>query len=381
MIPLAIPNLSGREAQYLQDCIASGFVSSVGPFVSRLEDLTAAAAGSSHAVATASGTAGLHVALTAVGVQPGDLVILSSYTFIASANAIHQCGATPWLMDIGADSLTLDPNLLARELAVHTKTDQGQLIHKPSGKRVAALMPVHALGQPADMDALVELARAHGLPVVADGAAALGALYKDRFLGEMGADLSVVSFNGNKTFTAGGGGMVLGDDQALMTKVRHLSTTARVGTGYDHDMPGFNYRMTNVQAAVGCAQVERLGEFLGAKRRVQANYDLLLPAATGLRVLPCPEQVESACWLSALLLDPARHPDGDRVRAALRERDIASRPFWKPMHLQKPYADAPRSPMAVSDGMWQLVLTLPCSTDLSEESQQDVIKAVMEVLA
>ncbi|CCQ75365.1 DegT/DnrJ/EryC1/StrS family aminotransferase [Magnetospira sp. QH-2] len=380
MIPLAIPNLTGNEAQYLQDCIESGFVSSVGPFVTRLEKLAAVAAGAPHATATSSGTAGLHVALVAVGVKPGDLVILPSYTFIASANAIHQCGATPWLMDNAADRLTMDPDLVASELATHCTRKGEELIHKPSGRRVSALMPVHAIGQPADMDPLVDLARDHGLKVVADAAAALGSLYKDRFVGEFGADLSVLSFNGNKTFTSGGGGMILGDDADLIARVKHLSTTARNGPGYDHDMPGFNYRMTNIQAAVGCAQLERLGEFVAAKRHIQAAYNAAL-TETGLSLLPTPEGIESACWMAALLLDPHRHPDGDTVRAQLAERGVESRPFWRPMHHQAPYADAPRSPMTVCDALWPRVLSLPCSTDLSEDSQQAVITALKEILA
>ncbi len=378
MIPLAEPNLSGNELSYLTECVTGGYVSSVGGFVSRLEGMTATAAGAPHAVATASGTVGLHVALVALGVQPGDLVILPSYTFIASANAIAHCCAEPWLMDIAPGSLTLNADHLAENLTTRTERRRDGLYHTPTGRRVSAVLPVHALGQPADMDPIVDLARNHGLPVVADGAAALGAHYRDRLLGEFGADLTVVSFNGNKTFTAGGGGMVLGDDARLTERVRHLSTTARTGPGYEHDAIGFNYRMTNLQAAVGCAQMERLGEFLAVKRRLQADYEAALAEIPGLSPPPCPDDRDSACWMSTLVLDPA--VDAAAVRAGLRARHIDSRPFWRPIHAQAPYQKAPRGSMAECEALWPRILVLPCSTHLSTEEQQTVIAAVKEVM-
>ena len=381
LIPLAEPNLSGREAEFLQDCIATGQVSSIGPYVSRLEAMAATAAGAAHATATASGTSGLHVALTALGVEPGDLVILPSYTFIAGANAVSHCGALPWLIDIAADDLCLDPDLLAGELARETSKESEGLIHRQTGRRVAAIMPVHAIGMPADMDPLVAVARDHGLPVVADGAAALGARYRDRLVGEMGADLTILSFNGNKTFTCGGGGMVLGDDADLIERVRHLATTARVGPGYDHDTVGFNYRMTNLEAAVGCAQLERLGTFVAAKRRIQETYTRDLTEISGVLPMPSRDGADSACWLSGVLLDKRVHPEPGTLRDRLRQRGVDCRPFWKPMHLQAPYVGVPRSGMEVVEEMWDRVLVLPCSTHLSEAQQQTVVSAVKEVLA
>ena len=285
-LALAEPNLSGNEAAYLQECVTSGYVSSVGPFVDRFEAMVADLARSRHAVATTSGTAGLHVALKALGVGPGDLVIVPAYSFIASATAVSQAGAEPWFFDIGADSWTLDPTLLEAVLSVETEWRDGALYHRTRGARVGALMAVHALGHPADMDAIVELATANGLPVLADGAAALGATYKGRPVGELGAQATVFSFNGNKTITAGGGGAVAGNGEALMARIRHLSTTARAADGYRHDEIGFNYRMTNLQAAVGCAQLERLGEFVAAKRRIAACYRM--SATPFAREIPYP---------------------------------------------------------------------------------------------
>ncbi|MBF0157758.1 MAG: aminotransferase class I/II-fold pyridoxal phosphate-dependent enzyme, partial [Magnetococcales bacterium] len=306
MIPLAVPDLSGNEALYLQECIRSGFVSSVGPFVVRLEGMVATIAASAAAVATSSGTTGLHAALTAVGVGRDDLVIVPALTFIASANAVAHCGADPWLMEIDPVSWTLDADRLAETLessAERRETDgrggerdepgsskatQERVIHRQSGRRVAAIMPVHTLGAAADMEKIVAVAHSWGLPVVADGAAALGSLYRGKPLGKSGADLTVFSFNGNKTVTAGGGGAVAGDDLPLLALVKHLTTTARVGEDYDHDRVGFNYRMTNLQAAVGCAQLERLPALLAAKRRIRAEYDAVLSEIPGLSPFPDP---------------------------------------------------------------------------------------------
>nr|CRH08107.1 Putative pyridoxal dependent aminotransferase, DegT/DnrJ/EryC1/StrS types [Candidatus Magnetococcus massalia] len=384
MIPLAIPHLAGREAEYLQSCIESTFVSSVGPFVDRFEQLVASGAGAAHGVATASGTAGLHAALAAVGVARDELVILPSLTFIASANAIAYQGALPWVMDVRPDSWTLDPDVVAEALERQTAWDRHRLIHIPTGKRVAAIMPVHVLGTPAEMDLLLPLAKRYKLPVVADGAAAMGATLHGRAIAEPDgqgavADLTVFSFNGNKTITCGGGGAVVGEDEALMARVRHLTTTARQGPGYDHDEVGFNYRMTNLQAAVGCAQMERKEELVAAKRRIRNRYAEALGELPGVTPFMAPRWAESAWWFSGIVLDRSRE-EQERVRAALREKGVDARPFWTPIHQQRPYAAAPASKMPVCDATWWKVLTLPCSCGLGEAEQEQVITAVKQVL-
>ncbi len=378
MIPLAIPNVSGNEGAYLQECVRSNFVSSVGPFVTRFEQMTAAATGAEHAVATSAGTTGLHLALTAVGVKPGDLVIAPSFTFIASANAISHCAASPWLFDVSGEHWTIDPQLVKERLKREAHWSAPHWIHRPSGRRIAAMLPVDTLGHPADMDALAEVAAEYGLPVVADAAAALGARYKGRTIGAL-ATLSVISFNGNKTVTAGGGGMVVGQDAELMKRVRHLSTTARAGTDYDHDAVGFNYRMTNLQAAVGCAQMERADEFVAAKRRIDARYREELANVPGVAFFPVADWAASACWFPGVLL-----PSGEKVRAlctALKESGIEARTFWKPIHLQRPYMECPRTEMSVCEGIWSRVLTLPCSTNLTHEEQGRVIATLRGLLA
>jgi dTDP-4-amino-4,6-dideoxygalactose transaminase len=377
MIPLCVPNLAGREAEYLAKCVETTFVSSVGQFVNTFERMVAEATGAAGAVATASGTTALHAALVAIGVRHGDLVPCPSLTFIASCNAISHAGATPWLFDVDPGSWTLDPALLARALATESEWNGSELRHKATGRRVSAIVPVFTLGAPCDMDAINEVARTYRLPVVVDAAAALGATYKGKPCGDVGADLVMISFNGNKTVTCGGGGAIVGQNGDLLRKVRHLTTTARVGADYDHDVVGFNYRMTNLQAAVGCAQMENLDRFVAAKRRIAAAYDNAFQALPATSRFPVPNWAQSANWFSGFVMDGA---DGAGRSASLRtflcENGIDARPFWKPMHQQPPYRDAPRTPMPVCEDLWERIVTLPCSTHLTEADQTYVCDAV-----
>jgi perosamine synthetase len=378
MIPLAVPNLTGREAEYLQQCIETTFVSSVGPFVTRFEEMITDAAGSSQAVATSTGTSGLHAALVAIGVGPDDLVVLPSFTFIASANAIAYCGASPWLFDVAEESWTLDPTLFADHLATETHQKNGCLIHKETGRRVAAVMPVYTLGMPADMDAIVKIANDYNLPVVADGAAALGATYKGHPSGNLGADLTVYSFNGNKTVTAGGGGAVVGENVELVKMVRHLSTTAKVGESYHHDRIGFNYRMTNIAAAVGCAQMERLEEFVAVKRNTQQAYNKALKNLPGVETFPQPRWAEGACWLSGVTLPNAE--SAQALRCRLKENNIDARPFWKAIHLQPMFLSSSATAQPVSSEIWSRIVTLPCSTGLIEAELEKVVDTIRKTL-
>lgn len=380
VIPLVEPELSGNEARYLQDCIATGFVSSVGPFVARFEHMVAEATGARASFSTASGTAGLHLALTTVGVKAGDLVIIPSFTFIATANAVAHCGATPWIFDVSPETWTLDAGLVARTLAAETRRENGACFHTATNRRVAAILPVHTLGLAADMDALGASTRDYGLKIVADAACALGTLYKGRPVGAIGADLSVISFNGNKTVTSGGGGAVVGDDAALVAHARHLGTTARNGPGYDHDHVGFNYRMTNLQAAVGCAQMERLSDLVAAKRRIRATYDRAFAGIAGLAPFPGGSGEDNACWLSGIVLSPPA-PAAEAIRARLATAGLEAKPFWKPIHLQLPYRNSPATAQPVSESLWERIATLPCSTSLSETALARIAATVKAALA
>lgn len=380
MIPLAVPNLTGNEKKYLDDCIDSTFVSSVGQYVTTFEDMVAKVTGSVKAVATSSGTTGIHAALTAVGVRHGDLVIIPSFTFIASANAIRHCGADPWLMDISEKTWCIDSNLVRSEMKKHCERRENTLIHKPTGKRVVALMPVYTLGNIPDMTALRDIADEYGIPLIVDAACAIGATYEGRDFGSL-ADLSILSFNGNKTITCGGGGAVVGCNEALLNHVRHLTTTARVWPDYDFDEVGFNYRMTNIQAAVGVAQMERLSSFVSTKRYVRKYYEETLNKLADKGITFFPTTVGSSCWFSGIVLPVGTDLSTTKVICAeLKASDIEARSFWKPIHLQKPYSSCPKSDVSVAESLWQRIITLPCSTNITEEELGVVVNKVAELL-
>ncbi len=381
MIPLAVPNLTGNEKKYLDNCIDTTFVSSVGEYVTEFEKLVAEHTGSVDAVATSSGTTGIHAALTSVGVKHGDLVIIPSFTFIASANAVRHCGADPWLIDINSSDWCLTPDLVREELSKHCVFGaDGQLYHKDSGKRVAALMPVYTLGNIPDMIKLRQIADEYHLLLIADAACAIGADLYGKQIGEL-ADLSILSFNGNKTITCGGGGAIVGTDKLLLDKVRHLTTTARVWPDYDFDEVGFNYRMTNIQAAVGVAQIERLDSFIATKRMVRSYYSDKLNSLVKDNISFFPTTVGSSCWFSGIVL-----PEGSdlskakEICAKMKEKNIETRSFWKPVHLQAPYKDCPTSDLRVSESLWQRIITLPCSTNITKEELDVVITTLLSVI-
>ena len=380
MIPLAVPDLSGNERKYLNECIDSTYVSSVGPFVDRLESMIAKISGAKSGVAVSSGTTGLHTALTACGVGRDDIVIIPSFTFIATANAVSHCGATPWLMDVKADSWCIDEERIEEELKRKTEVKNGVVIHKDTGRRVAAIIPVYTLGNIPDMDVIKSIAAYYNIPVIADAAAAIGAEYKDRKCGEL-ADCTVFSFNGNKTVTSGGGGAVVGNDEQMMKKIKHLSTTARVSSEYDFDMVGFNYRMTNIQAAVGCAQLERVEDLVQKKRWIRSRYRELLDDVQGINFFPVPEDVNSSCWFSGVVVEDADHEKVKDICSKLKDQDIEARTFWKPIHMQKPYENALKADnLQTTDALWSKMLTLPCSTNITDAEIVTVADALKKVL-
>ena len=380
MISLAMPNLTGNEKKYLDDCIDTTFVSSVGQYVTKFENMVAEATGSKYAVATSSGTTGLHAALTAVGVKHDDLVIIPTFTFIASANSIAHCGAKPWLMDIDSSTWCLDAKIVKIEIEKECEKREGVLVHTPTGKRVAALMTVYTLGNMPNMKVMRQIADEYDIPLVVDAACAIGATFDGQNFGSL-ADLSVLSFNGNKTITCGGGGAVVGNDEELLSHVRHLTTTARVWPDYDFDEVGFNYRMTNIQAAVGVAQMERLGNFITTKRYVRKYYEEQLKELSSKRISFFPTTDGSSCWFSGIVLpDGAELATAKEICAKLKEADIEARSFWKPVHLQKPYSDCPRSNVNVAEGLWQRIITLPCSTNITEEELGIVSRKVIEAV-
>ena len=380
MIPLAVPDLTGNEKKYLDYCVDTTFVSSVGEYVTQFEKMVAEATGSREAVAVSAGTTGLHAALHAVGVGYGELVIIPTFTFIASANAVRQCGADPWMMDVEKQNWCIDPELVETEIKEHCEWREKGLYHKESGKRIAALMPVYTLGNIPNMARFRSVADQYHLPLIVDAACAIGATYNGQSLGAL-ADMSVLSFNGNKTVTCGGGGAVVGNNEEQMGLARHLTTTARVWPDYDFDMAGFNYRMTNLQAAVGCAQMERVSSFVAVKRKVRHYYETELSelAKYGITFFPATEG--SSCWFSGIVLPEKETLETSKSLCAyLKEDGIEARAFWKPVHLQKPYKDCFRSDVNVSESLWQRIVTLPCSTGISDDELERTAVTVREAV-
>lgn len=378
-IPLAVPNLTGNERAYLNECIDTTFVSSVGPFVERLERDAAEATSAVDAVATSAGTTALHTSLVVCGVRPGDLVVMPSFTFVASANAVRHAGAYPWLVDVESSTWCLDPNQVEYELEASCEMRGGQTFHLATGRRVSAIMPVYTLGNMPDMDEVARVARKWNLRIVADAACAIGATWRGRGLASL-ADLSCVSLNGNKTVTAGGGGLIVGVDAPMLEEARHLTTTARVWPDYDFDRVGYNYRLTNLQAAVAVAQLERLGEFVARKRAVHEAYEEAFFDLPGVSAFPVNDPEGSTCWFSGIIL-------GNAVSARLlvkklNETGVGARTFWKPVHLQPPYVSSLRAgDLSVTEGIWNRIVTLPCSTGITDDEVQRVISSVRSAVS
>lgn len=375
-IPLAVPNLLGREAEYLQQCITSTFVSSVGPFVDRFEAEIAALSGTERAVVLCTGTTALNMALEGLGIGAGDLVIIPTLTFIATANAVRHSGADVWMMDVDPATWTLDLGLARRMIEDQTDPHPQGRLHRASGKVLRAIMPVMIMGASLDFASIVALARDFGLRVVVDAAAAIGTRAAgDLPIAATGVDAVCYSFNGNKTVTCGGGGAIAAADSALIQKIRHLITTGRVGANYDHDIVAYNYRMTNVQAALGVAQLERLDQFLARKAEVRDRYAALAARHKDLEPFPEPAFGKNGHWFSGFWYTGDRTELCDAFRAHMNAAGVDLRPFWKPIHLQAPYRDALATPAPVAEHLWQRLFPLPCSTHITEAELAQVITA------
>lgn len=359
-IPIAVPDLRGNEAAYLARCIEDNWVSSAGPFVSEMEIRVAEISGTARGVAVVNGTAGLHLALLGAGVAPGDRVLVPDWTFAATANAVFHAGAEPFFADITEQSWTLDPVGLEQMLVA-------------SENRIRAVIAVHALGHPAELEALTAICRKAGVALIEDAAGALGAAYHGQPVGSFG-DFAVFSFNGNKTITAGGGGMIVTNDAAAADRMRRLSAQARQTSAYRHDEVAFNYRMTNLNAAVGLAQLERLAEMLAAKRALAAVYDQALAGRTDLTAMPRQDWAESSYWLYAVLC--ASTDDADGLVAHLNQRAIGASVFWQSLSDQTPYANCQRQLTGVSQAISGRVVVLPSSSSLVPEDQARVVAAL-----
>ena len=372
-IPLSEPCLQGRTREYLEECLQSNYVSSVGPFVERFEREFAAWVGARHAVACASGTAAIHVALRLLEVGPGDEVLVPTLTFVASANPVLYERATPVLVDAERETWNMDPVLVAEELDRRARKG----LRQPR-----AVEAVHILGHPARLEPLAEACARHGVAWFEDASEALGARYAEgamrgRHVGTLGR-LGCFSFNGNKIITTGGGGMITTDDPALARRAKHLTTQARLpGPEYRHDEVGYNYRLTNLAAAVGVAQLEQLPGFLAAKRRIAARYDEALGAVAGITLPPRARWAEPSLWLYSIGIDArALGRDRRRMVADLAAAGIQARPIWSPLHTMPMYREQPRLGGAVAEDLFEAGLSLPCSVSLTSAQQDAVVRAI-----
>ena len=370
-IALHEPRIAGREWDYVKDCLDSGWVSSVGSYVDRFEEMLAETCGVDHAIAIMNGTAALHLALALAGVEEGDEVLMPSLTFVATANAAVYCGAVPHFVDSDETSLGIDPVRLGAYLEEIAEMTEGVARNRNTDRRLAALIPMHTFGHPVDMDRLNDVAARWNIPVVEDAAESLGSTYKGRPAGSLGK-LAALSFNGNKIVTTGGGGAVVTSDAALARKARHLSTTAKIPHkwAFDHDHVGYNYRLPNLNAAMGCAQLEQLPGFVSAKRSLARRYEEIFAGVPGARVFTGPDDRESNCWLNALILEQGGKAMRDDILELTNSSGFMTRPAWTPMHRLKMFTDCPKMDLSRTDDLADRIICLPSSAVLGMASGQ-----------
>ena len=363
-VPLHAPVFEGHEKSCLEETIDSTFVSSVGAYVDRFERDMERYTGAGRAVATVNGTAALHTALILAGVRPGDLVLTQSLTFVATCNAISYCQARPVFIDVDPGRLSLSPQALESWLEAHARIHEGSpqtppfCEHKESGQPVRACVPMHTFGHPADMERLMEICRRWHIFLIEDAAESLGSLYQDRHTGTFGQS-GILSFNGNKIMTTGGGGMILTDEQAG-SRAKHLTTTAKRAHPYEfhHDEIGYNYRMPNLNAALGCAQLEQLDHFVRQKRELAFAYRDFFKD-TSLQWVCEPADSRSNFWLNAVICEDRQQRDA--LLQATNEAGIMTRPVWQLMHTLPLFADALRDGQEQARWLADRLVNLPSS--------------------
>lgn len=362
------PRFAGSEWDYTRECLDTGWVSSAGKYVDQFERMLAEYTGMSHAVATVNGTAALHLCLRLAGVEPGDEVLVPALTFVATANAVAYCHAVPHFVDAEANTLGLDASRLSSYLADNAEVKGDVCYNRRTGRAIRALVPMHTFGHPSDMEALLEVAARFRLTIVEDAAESLGSFHKQRHTGHHGR-VAAFSFNGNKIVTTGGGGAILTNDAELGRRAKHLSTTAKVPHAweYHHDAIGYNYRMPNLNAAVGCAQMEQLPSFIKAKRALAARYAEAFTDVAGIRFFAEPADAASNYWLNVLLLDEANLSLRDAILDLTNKNKIMTRPAWKLLHRLPMYQDCPRMELPVAEALEQRLINIPSSVSVGLE--------------
>ena len=364
---LSAPDASGDELRYIEQAIADNWIGPLGPYVEHFERQLEDIVGVRKALAVSSGTAAIHLALEVLGVGRGDLVLVSSFTFVGSVAPLRLVGAEPWFVDSDAESWNMDPELLAKAVADAAA----------QGRRPAAAIVVDIVGQSADYDPIRKICAEHGIPIIEDAAEALGATYKDQPVGSFGR-VGILSFNGNKILTTSTGGAFLSDDNDLVDRAFFLATQARdPAPHYEHSQTGFNYRMSSLLAAFGRAQLEALDDRVAKRRAIFNRYELALGDLPGLSFMPEASYGRSNRWLTAVLVDPtAFGATNAQVMDELAQRNIESRPLWKPMHLQPVFAGASATTSGVSERLFSRGLCLPSSSSLRADEQDRVIELV-----
>ena len=376
-IPLSVPEVRGNEWEYVKECLDTSWVSSVGPYVERFEQLVAAQAGTKYAVATVSGTSALHISLLVAGVRPDDEVLVSTLTFIAPVNAIRYVGAWPVFIDAEPTYWQMDPDRVRDFIENECDWNNNELRNRRSGRRVSALIPVHILGHPVDMQPILESAQKYNLEIIEDSTEALGSKYRGKSPGSCG-DIGCFSFNGNKIITTGGGGMIVTDREDWAKKAKYLTTQAKDDPiEYIHGEIGFNYRLPNVLAAIGCAQIEQLASYVAKKRSIAAHYQQQLAGIRGLTPMRNASWAESTYWMYTVLVDPAEFGINSRqLLRILESQKIQTRPLWQPIHLSPAHAVMKARSLPVAEHLADHALSLPCSVSLSDYDQDRVIAAI-----
>jgi perosamine synthetase len=364
-IPLHEPEFTSRESVLVQDCLDSTFVSSVGKYVDQFEAMLAEYTGARHALAVVNGTVALHIALKLAGVQPEDEVLVPALSFVATANAVVHCGAVPHFVDSSLDTMGIDPIALSEYLVTTAEPASHGLRNRHTGRRIAAIVPMHTYGHPVEMALLMEVANRNKLPVVEDAAESLGSTHQGRHTGTFGK-LGVLSFNGNKIVTTGGGGAILTNDAELARHGKHLTTTAKRPHRWEffHDEVAWNYRLPNLNAALGCAQMERLANFLARKRGLATRYQAAFEHLGGVCFVTEPPGCRSNYWLNTVRLDQPDVNIRDHLLAAANDAGYQCRPTWTLLHKLPMYADCPRAPLSVAEQLEASLINLPSSACL-----------------
>ena len=364
-VALHEPQFAGNEWLYVKECLDTGWVSSAGKFVDRFERDLCDFTGAHYAVAVVNGTAALHICLKLAGVEAGDEVLMPSLNFVAMANAASYCQAIPHFVDVEERTLGACPLAMEKCLVEIAQIRDGVCVNRQTGRRIRALVPMHTFGHPADLAGLLQVAERFSLRLVEDAAESLGSRYRHRHTGNFGV-ASALSFNGNKIATSGGGGAILTNDPSLAKLAKHLTTTAKLSHPwrFDHDMVGYNYRLPNINAALGCAQLEAVPAAIAKKRELFERYRAALAGVPGLRVFKEPDHGTSNYWLQTLLLDSTHARLRDDILAATNDAGVMTRPVWTPMHQLPQFAECPRMPLPVTESLQQRIINVPSSPQL-----------------